>query len=202
MAKKIKVFLKRLKDITTDSTSPDRNNPMDPWASKYESVSHLDETWKSDPLLAKFLKSQGLDPRYVDRSNMISHSKSGDFEKWKSDRYSSASLTHGLAECNMSPAARIIKSLYKHLRMEDSGDTPDKSVTAYGKKPKFDKSDEKESVGESKPKARAILSGGTTLTGEKREVVEFDPELRARASSSDKIEVDKNGKTKDSDSTK
>ena len=199
MSKKIKVFLKALK-MAPDTISPDRNNPMDPWASKYESVEHIDETWEKDPLLAKYLKSQGLDPRYVDRNKMISHSKSGDFDRWKQNRYSSAMLTHGMVESDgKSKAAMIIREIYKRLRTEDSDEKP---VAAYGKSPKFDQAKEKESLGDNKTKARAILSGGTTLTGEKRDVVEFDPELRARSSSSDKIKVDKNGKTKDSDSTK
>ena len=202
MSKKIKVFLKALK-LSPDTISPDRNNPMDPWASKYESVEHIDETWKKDPLLSKYLKSQGLDPRYVDRNKMISHSKSGDFDRWKQDRYSSAMLTHGMAESgSKSKAAMIIREIYKRLRTEDSDEKNNKPDSSYGKSPKFDQTKEKDSLGDNKAKARAILSGGTTLTGEKRDVVEFDPELRARASSSDKIKVDKNGKTKDSDSTK
>jgi hypothetical protein len=36
------------------------------------------------------------------------------------------------------------------------------------------KSDEK------KPTARAILKGGTTLTGQKRDTIEFDPALNQR----------------------
>lgn len=192
--------------------SPDRNNPMDPWASKYESVNSIEETWSEDPALNKYLKSKGLDPRYVSRAQMISNSKLGDFDKWKRDHYSSARITHDMIESTgMSKSARMIKAIYKYHRMKkeevclkgsDDKDIDDKTITTYGKKPKFDTTKEKDSLGDNKPKARAILSGGTTLTGEKRDIVEFDPELAARTSSPDKITVDKNGKTKDNGSTK
>jgi hypothetical protein len=56
----------------------------------------------------------------------------------------------------------------------------DKSVKTYGKKPNHEKTDEKENSGENKPSARSIMSGGTTLTDEKRDVVEIDPAMRNR----------------------
>jgi len=203
MSKKIKDFLKSVRSPEYVK-SPDRNNPMDPWASKFESVEHIDETWQKDPALSKYLKSKGMDPRYVTRDQMISHAKTGDFEKWKNNHYDKARLTHGIESYTRKSTATIIKELYKRLRMEDMYDheKEDKSISTYGKKPKFDKTDDKDSLGENKPKARAILTGGTTLTGEKREIVEFDPELKGRQNSSDSTKEKKDDKSKDKNSTK
>ena len=84
----------------------------------------------------------------------------------------------------MSKSARIIKSLYKKKGMvkEDLYDheKEDKSVATYGKKPKMDTADKKDSIGEKKPQAASTLSGGTTLTGSKRDTVEIDPMMRNR----------------------
>jgi hypothetical protein len=84
----------------------------------------------------------------------------------------------------MSKSARIIKALYKKKGVvkEDMYDheKEDKSVTTYGKKPKFDKAEKDDSIGEKKPTAAATLTGGTTLTGEKRDDVEIDPMMRNR----------------------
>jgi hypothetical protein len=82
----------------------------------------------------------------------------------------------------MSKSARIIKSIYKNKKMvkEEMYDheKEDKSVQTYGKKPKMAATDKKDSFGEEKPDAAAIMSGGTTLTGEKRDNVEIDPMMR------------------------
>lgn len=84
---------------------------------------------------------------------------------------------------NSSRHSKIIKNIYKKKKMvEDMFDheKEDKSVKTYGKKPKFDKPDEKDSQGENKPQAAATLSGGTTLTGNKRDTIEIDPAMRNR----------------------
>ena len=82
----------------------------------------------------------------------------------------------------MSKSARIIKSLYKKHKMvkEEMYDheKEDKSVQTYGKKPKMAATDKKDSFGENKPDAAAIMSGGTTLTGGKRDDVEIDPMMK------------------------
>jgi hypothetical protein len=102
----------------------------------------------------------------------------------------------------MSKSARMIKALYKKHRMvkEDLYDheKEDKSVATYGKKPKFDKA-EKDEGGEKKPSAAATLTGGTTLTGEKRDDVEIDPMMRARPGQPDPTKKDdkKDGKKED-----
>ena len=101
----------------------------------------------------------------------------------------------------MSKSARMIKALYKNKRMvkEDMYDheKEDKSVVTYGKKPKHEKADEKDSQGEKKPQAAAVLTGGTTLTGEKRDDVEIDPMMRNRPGQPDVTKKDDKDKKKE-----
>ena len=83
----------------------------------------------------------------------------------------------------MTKSARIIKSIYKRKSMkEDMHDweKEDKSVQSYGKKPKLDMTDKKSNVGENKPEARAVMTGGKTLTGQPRDMVEIDPSMKNR----------------------
>jgi hypothetical protein len=85
----------------------------------------------------------------------------------------------------MTKSARMIKSLYKKHNMKEETydwEKDDKSQQpSYGKKkPKISKEDDSASYGNNKPEARAIMSGGTTLTGEKRDTVEIDPLMRNR----------------------
>ena len=100
----------------------------------------------------------------------------------------------------MSKSARIIKALYKKKGMvkEDLYDheKEDKSVATYGKKPKFEKA-EKDEGGEKKPEAAAVLSGGTTLTGEKRDDIEIDPMMRNRPGQPDVTKKDDKDKKKE-----
>ena len=56
----------------------------------------------------------------------------------------------------------------------------DKSLATYGKKPKFKTVDPKDSLGDNKPHAAAVLSGGKTLTGSPRDTIEIDPIMRLR----------------------
>jgi hypothetical protein len=84
----------------------------------------------------------------------------------------------------MSKSARMIKALYKKKGVvkEDMTDweKEDKSVQSYGKKPKLQEPKEGNVVGEKTPDARIVMSGGTTLTGEKRDTVEIDPSMKKR----------------------
>ena len=83
----------------------------------------------------------------------------------------------------LSKSARMVKSIYKHHNMkEDTYDweKDDKDQTSYGKKPKVTKDDEKSLPGGNKPQARAVLSGGTTLTGDERDTLEIDPMMKNR----------------------
>jgi len=80
----------------------------------------------------------------------------------------------------MSKSARIIKSIYKKKGVKEElydHEKEDKSVKGYGKKPKMNSVNT--AFGEA-PKASAVLSGGTTMTGQKRDTVEIDPMMRGK----------------------
>ena len=83
----------------------------------------------------------------------------------------------------MSKSARIIKSIYKKKNMKEETydhEKEDKSVATYGKKPKLSDNEKKmEQVG-GQPKAAAVMSGGTTLTGTPRDTVEIDPMMKLK----------------------
>ena len=85
----------------------------------------------------------------------------------------------------MSKSARIIKSLYKKHNMKEETydfEKDDKSSQSkpYGKKPSFTSTDKYKNAGENKPEARAVMKGGTTLTGQPRDMVEIDPSMKNR----------------------
>jgi hypothetical protein len=61
----------------------------------------------------------------------------------------------------------------------------DKSTKGYGKKPKMTLTDKKDSMGENKPEAVAIMTGGKTLTGQDRDTVEIDPSMKKRTNQPD-----------------
>ena len=89
---------------------------------------------------------------------------------------------------HMSKSARLVKSLYKKFNMkEDTYDweKDDKNQTSPGKSTKEPKE---------KPDARAILTGGKTLTGDKRDTLEIDPMMKNRP--------DLNGNLKDNENNK
>jgi hypothetical protein len=93
-----------------------------------------------------------------------------------------------------------VMALKKKTVKEDMHDheKEDKSVATYGKKPKFEKA-EKDEGGEKKPQAAAVMTGGTTLTGSKRDTIEIDPMMRNRPGQPDVTKKDdkKDEKNKD-----
>ncbi|NBP00471.1 MAG: hypothetical protein EBU90_10170 [Proteobacteria bacterium] len=99
----------------------------------------------------------------------------------------------------MSRSARIIKSLYKKkgVMKEDTYDweKDDKDTSSYGKQPKLDKSDDKASKVKKESDAAAVLSGGTTLTKQDRDIVELDPRMKTR-SNKDAQDADDDNKSK------
>jgi len=95
---------------------------------------------------------------------------------------------HGVAEAadrkEMTKSARMIKDLYKRKNVKEETydwEKEDKSVQTYGKKPTVQMTDKKNSYGEEKPKAAITMTGGTTLTGTKRDDVQIDPMMNKRA---------------------
>jgi ribosomal protein L31E len=88
----------------------------------------------------------------------------------------------------MSKSARMIKALYKkHNMKEDTYDweKDDKNQTSPGKKTKEVKE---------KPDARAILTGGKTLTGDTRDTLEIDPMMKNRPDLNGTVKDDVNSK--------
>ena len=93
-----------------------------------------------------------------------------------------------------SKAGSMVKEIYaKHRLKEDMYDweKDEKSTKPMGKKPSVQKVDGSNELGDKKPKARMVLKGGTTLTGEKRDMVEIDPMLKNRTSMPDYKDMDK-----------
>jgi hypothetical protein len=81
----------------------------------------------------------------------------------------------------MSKSARMIKALYKHHNMKEElfdGEKEDKSVATYGKKPKMIQTKPEDNLGDNIPQAAAVLKGGKTLTGQTRDTLEIDPEMK------------------------
>ena len=86
----------------------------------------------------------------------------------------------------MSKSARIIKSIYKRKNMKEElydHEKEDKPTTSYGKKPKMSVTKPTDNVGENKPDAAAVLTGGKTLTGQTRDTIEIDPMMKKRPGS-------------------
>jgi hypothetical protein len=96
-----------------------------------------------------------------------------------------------------------VMALKKKKLKEDMFDheKEDKSVATYGKKPKFEKA-EKDEGGEKKPQAAAVMTGGTTLTGSKRDTIEIDPMMRNRPGQPDVTKKDDKKDEKDKDKKK
>ena len=87
----------------------------------------------------------------------------------------------------MSKSARIIKSIYKRKGMKEEiydHEKEDKPAASYGKKPKIQRATDNSNM--EKPQAAAIMTGGTTLTGEKRDTIEIDPMMKMRKPDSGK----------------
>lgn len=81
----------------------------------------------------------------------------------------------------MSKSARIIKDIYKRKGMKEEiydHEKEDKSVATYGKKPKLQ--EPKENSTKEDPQAAAIMTGGTTLSGQARDTIEIDPMMKMR----------------------
>jgi hypothetical protein len=85
-------------------------------------------------------------------------------------------------------SARIIKSIYKKKGIKEDlydHEKDDKSVASYGKT-KMQKNGNVSADG-SGIKAAAVLSGGKTMTGEKRDTIEIDPIMRLRPGQVDQL---------------
>ena len=116
-----------------------------------------------------------------------------------------ANTPNQVAPKKTSKAGSMVKEIYaKHRLKEDMYDwEKDEKQKPMGKKPSVQKVDGSNELGDKKPKARMVLKGGTTLTGEKRDMVEIDPMLKNRTSMPDYKDMDKkNQKTQEQQSDK
>ena len=77
-------MVKKLKDIVKQNPEPARGkvgtSPMDPWNAK-SGIAEASE----EQLLRQYLKSRGINPDFVPLDTKISHSKSGEYLKWRRD---------------------------------------------------------------------------------------------------------------------
>ena len=86
----------------------------------------------------------------------------------------------GIAE-KMTTAQRVKSIHKKHKKLKEEmydHEKEDKSVQTYGKKPKLQTTKKEDSFGENKPEAALTMTGGTTMTGSKRDEVEIDPMMK------------------------
>jgi len=135
----------------------------------------------------RYIKSMGYNPQTIDRNKRMALTKTARFQQFAQRMQEEMKLeeSKNSRRKEMSKSARMIKAIYKKHRVvkEELYDheKDDKDGGTYGKKPKFAKNDTDNvkdgETGENKAKAAAVLSGGTTLTGQKRDDVEFDPVL-------------------------
>ena len=75
--------VKKIKDIIKKNPMSNPTfgtDPSNPWAAKYN-VTEATET----ELLARYLNSRGVNPRFVTRDTKIAHAKSSEYAKWKAD---------------------------------------------------------------------------------------------------------------------
>jgi hypothetical protein len=109
---------------------------------------------KTTASIKKSLKSESMDPKAADPMPCDCANSTDDvLPKDKNKKL-----------IQMSKSARIIKSIYKKKGVKEE---------IGGKKPKV-----QQIGGSEEPKAAAILSGGTTMTGEKRDTIEIDPMMK------------------------
>ena len=64
-------------------------DPNEPWSAKYELP---EETVNEDEYLDKYMKSRGLNPKTASKISKIAASKTGDFNKWKSQKVTGGRL--------------------------------------------------------------------------------------------------------------
>jgi hypothetical protein len=146
-------------------------------------------------IVDRYLKAKGWDPRHVDRNRRMAMTKTKEFQLYAQRMGEAMEFPQGdfdakgtsakvVGEKNLSKSAQLVKSIYKKHRIKEElydHEKDDKDGTTYGKKPKLSankQETDQQGQSDSKTQAAAVLSGGTTLTGQKRDVVEIDPVLK------------------------
>jgi hypothetical protein len=179
-------------------------DPNDPWSARAGINENI--TSRRAAALGKYLKAKGWNPKYINKDQKDAHAKTGDYLKWKRDHGiyedtvdedtmdpKAAVAAPGVVEKN-ERLAKIVKSSAKKLK-EGLYDWEKDSKPKQGfKQPKLSKtgtdttpSDADKVTGD----ARAVLKGGTTMTGQKRDTVEIDPMLKNRGKFPDYVDTTK-----------
>jgi hypothetical protein len=131
--------------------------------------------------VSKLKESLQLEDTYQDTS---APTQTVGMENSQEDGPNNPALNTKMKKKKVSETFRRIKEIYQNIRMSEdmyAWDAEDKDTKQpLGKKPKFIKPDDASHMGENKPKASAILTGGKTMTGQDRDDVEIDPSMRAR----------------------
>ena len=159
----------------------------------YENIAKIEEQ-----VIQAYVEQCGCDSKKMDPKEWTKVAQARS-EKWRrkqikvdedkfQDSYAAtqtvgSEISDDVKQKERSKSARMIKALYKKHRVSEETydhEKEDKSVATYGKKPKMQKVDGVDNLGENKPKAAAILSGGKTMTGQTRDTVEIDPMMRGR----------------------
>ena len=139
------------------------------------------EHTKDDAKALKIAKDHVAEiPDYYSKLKKMEHGKC-DEDVYQDPKAATQTVFDGANNTNdtCSKGAKLIKSLYKKKIKEDLNDweKEDKSVASYGKKAKLKELDPQR-TSDDKPQAAAVLSGGTTLTGQSRDTLEIDPEMK------------------------
>lgn len=92
---------KKKEPIVTKKAEPSTfgTNPRDPWSTR-ANISEGRGGW-----LIRYLRSKGLDPRFVTPNQKVSYAKSGDFLKWKNDHVLRGESFEVCPSCNEDPCA-------------------------------------------------------------------------------------------------
>jgi len=175
------------KDFTLDYKRTNKEAPR----YKNEEVEQIDEISKKT--VKSWLKQQPVVPEKKPGMDKKAHNQKIKLrsKSWDSaidrltDRKPTSEEIEPIEETSKkewSKSARMIKSLYKNKGVKEETydfEKDDKTQGfSTGKKPKMVKTPENDNVGENMPDARAVMVGGKTMTGEKRDTVEIDPFMR------------------------
>ena len=174
----------------------DRRNKGLKMASKREKAEHQDTVDMTEEKKDKRSASEKMSDYANKRHKVyqgIADKQKELMKKWNDDHKDEPHLQVPIPEDVGDPMAAIkgvpvpesmaqkIKAIRKKKMMEDMYDhEKDDKSASYGKIPKLKSIDDKKpKVGDNKtPQAAAILTGGTTLTGEPRNDIEIDPIMK------------------------
>lgn len=163
----------------------------------------------SKEVVDRFLKSMGYDPNHIDRDKRMAFTKTIRFQQYAQRMGEAMEFPQGdfdakgtsakvVGEKKLSKSAALIKSIHKDCKCKLKEELYDhekdnKDGGTHGTKPKLStnkqEADQKSGQSDNKSQAAAVLSGGTTLTKQKRDTIEIDPLLNKNKPGSPNGEV-------------